>query len=82
MSNEQCRILILIYFLACKCNSQGTLPNRNTLFIFEQDNSACNNDSCKCNSGYSGKDCNVCDIGYTVTATDNGENTCEPGKNA
>merc|ERR1712001_379747 len=65
--------------LACKCNSQGTLSNRNTLYIFQRDNSACNNDSCTCNSGYAGNDCNVCDFGYIVTSTENGENTCEPG---
>ena len=72
----------LFWFLACKCNSKGTLSNRNTLYIFQRDNSACNNDSCTCTSGYSGNDCNVCDNGYIVTGTENGENTCQPGKNA
>ena len=69
-------------FLACRCNSKGTLSNRNTLYIYQQDNATCNNDSCTCNSGYSGSDCNLCDNGYMVTATENGENTCEPGENA
>ena len=51
------------------------------MYIFERDNSACNNGSCMCKSGYSGNDCNECDNGYKVISTDMGENTCEPGKN-
>ena len=52
------------------------------MYIYERDNSACNTDSCTCSAGYSGNDCNMCDNGYVVTATENGENTCELGENA
>ena len=75
-------IYLFWWFLACKCNSKGTFSNRNTVYIYQRDNTACNNDSCACISGYSGNDCNSCDNGYVVTDTENGENMCEPGKNA
>ena len=77
-------IFICIYFsvLACKCNSQGTVSDRNVLFIFQKNNNACNNNSCTCLLGYQGNDCNTCIDGYIVTSSNDGENVCEPGENA
>ena len=59
--------------LACICNSIGSTKSDDTAC----DNKCCNDDgSCKCSEGYSGDDCNICDSGYYVSATINGENTC------
>ena len=59
--------------LACICNSIGSTKSDDTAC----DNKCCNDDgSCKCSEGYSGDDCNICDSGYYVSDTVNGENTC------
>ena len=70
-----CTCLIIHYstILACICNSQGSTKTDDSMC----DNKCCNEDgSCKCIVGYSGNDCNACDIGYYVSATFFDENTC------
>ena len=70
-----------MFILACKCNSRGSVASRNILFIYQRDNTACNNETCICITGYKGNDCNMCEAGYFVSSSYYGENICEPGDN-
>ena len=61
------------FFLACTCNSLGSVKDDDS----SCDNKCCNADgTCKCETGYSGFDCNTCASGYYVSATTDDENTC------
>ena len=59
--------------LECTCNRLGSTKSDDSAC----DNKCCNDDgTCKCTIGYSGNDCNSCDIGYYVSDTVNNENNC------
>ena len=59
--------------LGCKCNMLGSTTADDSDCV----NKCCNEGgSCTCIMGYSGKDCNECDVGYYRFSTFNGENTC------
>ena len=59
--------------LGCICNMLGSTTADDSDCV----NKCCNEDgSCKCITGYSGNDCNDCDVGYYHSSTVNGENTC------
>ena len=63
----------ILFSLACTCNSQGSTKHDDSAC----ENKCCNLDgSCKCKAGYSGNDCNTCEVGYYVSATVNGDNSC------
>ena len=65
---------VFFQYLACSCNSKGSTKSDDGVCIAK----CCNNDgSCKCITGYSGTDCNICDIGFYVSATTSGEKTCK-----
>ena len=68
-------------FLACKCNSQGSLPNQNNSYIHQRGIGTCNAGLCTCTDGYTGNDCNSCQTGFYVSSVDSGESTCT-GNNA
>ena len=67
-------------FLACKCNSYGTVSKKNLIYIREKENNLCNEEStCTCLDGYTENDCNACETenDYYLEETVNGENKCK-----
>ena len=50
--------------LECNCNLEGS------------NSCSRSNGSCSCDTGYSGVSCNNCEMGFYVSSTENGQNTC------